>query len=253
VAGAGGALRVYAPRAAAADQRTRAELAVRALDRAGGFDRAVVLVAVPTGSGWVNPEAPAALEQRRHGDVATVAVQYAASPSWVAFLRGGEGVDTSVRALFAALERHVATMPADRRPRLLAYGESLGAWGGLRSARSDDGLPPGADGALWTGIPAGSPTTTRSGGRAEAEVGAGAEVGAVELTHRDDPVAAWSPALLVRPNAAWHHAWLPVLSFWQATADVIAARDVPAGHGHRYEGELGPAWDQVLARVTVRP
>jgi uncharacterized membrane protein len=34
----------------------------------------------------------------------------------------------------------------------------------------------------------------------------------------------------------------PVLSFWQATADGLAARLVPDGHGHRYGAELEGAW-----------
>ncbi len=64
----------------------------------------------------------------------------------------------------------------------------------------------------------------------------------LSVVHRDDPVPAWTPALLIRPAPAWRHSWLPVVSFWRVTADVIAADTTPVGHGYRYGPELLRAW-----------
>ncbi len=224
-------IRVYVGLEASSSVRQRADLAVDALARAGAFRRAALLVVVPTGSGWVNPAAPAALEYLYGGDVATVAVQYASSPSWLAYLSGGEGVRASVHALFDALHRRWQQLPETGRPRLLVYGESLGAWGGLTAYPATGGLAPGVDAALWAGLPSGTPAVP-------AHVPGRVRV----LVHPDDPVPIWSPALLTRRVQGWHRAWYPLVTFWQATEDVISARLAPDGHGHRYGSELVDAW-----------
>ena len=232
-------VRVYVGRGQAATPAARAALAVRELEARHAFDRSVLLVNVPTGSGWVNNAAAGSLEYLYGGDTATVAVQYAASPSWVAYLLGGEGARDSVRALVDAVNARVARLPAHDRPRVVLYGESLGAWGGMTAYPDRDGARPGtavldhADRALWVGVPAAAPEVAPVPGRLDT------------LDHPDDPVPAWSPQLLVRPSGAWPHPWLPVVTFWQVTGDVIAALGTPDGHGHRYGPELVDEWWQV--------
>ncbi|MET4048487.1 putative membrane protein [Rhodococcus sp. UYP5] len=73
-------VRAYIGVQASTDVEARAELAVRELDRAGGFDRSHIVVAVPTGSGWIDENAVTGLETRFDGDVATVAAQYHMNP-----------------------------------------------------------------------------------------------------------------------------------------------------------------------------
>jgi uncharacterized membrane protein len=234
-------VRVYVGRYAAPTPARRAELAVAELERSGGFARSAVLINIPTGSGWVNPAAGTALEYLYGGDVATVVMQYAASPSWLAYLRGGEGVQASARALTDAVRARLDLIAAGQRPRLLVYGESLGAWGGLRAY--DDARGAGAgiarqvDGALWAGIPGGLPGRTPDRTRV--------------LMHDDDPVPAWSPTLMVHGSSTWPARWLPVVSFWQATGDVIAAPLVPPGFGHRYGPELVDAWIPLIETAGV--
>ena len=244
-------VRVYVGRDAATTPQARAALAVRELDRTGGFRRAAVLISVPTGSGWVNPAAASALEYLYGGDIATVVVQYAAAPSWVAYLRGGEGVQASTRALTDAIRARLNRIPAGQRPRLLAYGESLGAWGGLRAYDGVDGGDGGdgggvgqglgmarrTDGALWAGIPGSLPDRSPRGTRT--------------LVHSDDPVPAWSLPLMLHESSAWPARWLPVVSFWQATGDVISALKVPSGFGHRYGSELVDAWRPLISTAAV--
>ena len=55
-------IRAYAGIESAENVEERAELAVADLERAGGFDRADLLVAGTTGTGWVDP---AAIDQLR--------------------------------------------------------------------------------------------------------------------------------------------------------------------------------------------
>ncbi|WP_369812760.1 alpha/beta-hydrolase family protein, partial [Kineosporia sp. R_H_3] len=147
--GGGDPVRVYVGQDEAATAAGRAVLAADALARAGAFDRPAILVAVPTGSGWVNQSAVCAVEGLYAGDVASVAVQYSARPSWLAYLSGGEGARASVRALFAELRRRVDARPPGSRPRLLVYGESLGAWAGLSAFPGSGGLGGGAAAAVW--------------------------------------------------------------------------------------------------------
>jgi uncharacterized membrane protein len=227
-------VRVYVPQDAEPTAAGRAALAVTELEHAGAFQRAAILIDLPTGSGWVNPEAVSALERLTGGNLATVVLQYAHSPSWLAYLRGGQGARASARALTDAVRARIEALPAGRRPRLLAYGESLGAWAGLR-AYPDGGISRRLDGGLWVGVPGTLPVGHFPTAAHQ-----------IVLNHPDDPVPAWSPWLIVRP-APDHRRWLPFVTFWQNTADVISAERTPSGFGHRYGTELIDSWKSVLA------
>lgn len=233
-------LRVYAELRPDEGDEARAARGAAQLQRAGGLDRSVVVVVVPTGSGWVDPAAVSAVETLAGGDVATLAVQYADVPSWVAYLRGAGAAERSASATIRQVRTMLDPVPANQRPRLLVYGESLGALGGLR-ALDDSGQA--VDGALWVGVPADV-----------AELGRRARIdGQTVLVHANDPVAAWSAALALRPASGWRPAWWPVVTFWQATADLVAAYSTPDGFGHRYGAELVDGWRPVLTRAGVGP
>jgi uncharacterized membrane protein len=122
-------VRVYVGVRSADTLDERAELAVRELERAGGFDRKVLVVWVPTGSGWMIPEAAEALEQLYDGNSAIVAVQYSYLPSlFSVFFNPGLAAESGV-ALFSAVEKRWLQLPADHRPKLLLFGKSLGTAG----------------------------------------------------------------------------------------------------------------------------
>jgi uncharacterized membrane protein len=226
-------IRIYVPRSAEATAEARADLAVRELERSGAFDRSVLMLVTPTGTGWVNPAAVDALEYLAHGDTATAAVQYGTSSSFVAFFTGGTAAASAqADALFVAVYRHWLELPAGHRPRLVEYGESLGALGGLEAPQVR--RSPASVRRLWVGVP----------GPARHALGAPSEI---VLEHPDDPVSAWSPTLLTGPNER-SRTWLPVASFWSASADLVNAIWAPAGHGHRYSGELAGAM-----AATLRP
>lgn len=205
--------RIYVPLDAAASPTERAARAVQKTEQAGGFNHAAILIAVPTGSGWVNSRVVGTVEDLYTGDLTTVAVQYANSPSWQAFLRGGEGVRENATALVKAMRARIDQLPAGQRPTLLAYGESLGAWGLLPVLQTS-----AVDAALLTGVP-GHQTIQAPG--------------VTVFNHPDDPVPDWGPKLS------------PV-AFWRTTADAISSEHAPVGHGHRYGAETAPAWCALL-------
>jgi uncharacterized membrane protein len=67
---------VYVGLNSADSAEDRARLALEELMRAGGFERSVLLLATPTGTGWVDPAAQDTVEYLHRGDIASVAVQY---------------------------------------------------------------------------------------------------------------------------------------------------------------------------------
>lgn len=228
--GSADAVRVYVGLDSAPTLDDRVALALRDLHRTGGLARRHLVLAVPTGSGWLDATATRGLETRFGGDVAVVALQYSAAPSWVTFVTGRERAADSARALFTALERELAQLPDP--PRLYVYGQSLGAWGGSAVFADAAEQQRRTCAVLWAGPPA----------------GAVHRPGATVLANRSDPVVHWSPRLLwhapdltgTRPDAPVPE-WQPVLSFLQTAADLLGALDAPAGHGHRYGADQGTA------------
>ncbi|WP_369640311.1 alpha/beta-hydrolase family protein, partial [Nocardia sp. JMUB6875] len=222
------AVRVYVGLNSAPDLDARVALAVRELERTGGFQRRNLVVTVPTGSGWIDSDAAKGFDQRFGGDVALVGLQYSDAPSWVTFVFGRSAAEQSAKALFRAVEQRISTLPDP--PKLYIYGQSLGALGGSSVFADDADEDARTCGALWAGPPAGEVHHGR----------------AAVLANASDPVVHWSPSLLwrapdltgTRPDAPVPH-WIPVVSFLQTTADLLGALDAPAGHGHRYGTDQG--------------
>jgi uncharacterized membrane protein len=150
-------VRVYVGLRSSDDASERAALAVRELERTNAFDRKVLVVATPSGTGWVDPLAAQAIEQLYGGDTAIVATQYSFLPSWISTLVDGDAAKHSGTALFDAVERRWATLPATSRPKLLVFGQSLGSLGaeaaftGSDARSSVEALGDRTDGALFTG------------------------------------------------------------------------------------------------------
>ena len=119
-------MRAFAGLASAPTEDARVDLVMEDLERLGAFERSVLCVASPTGSGYVNYVAVETLEYLTRGDCATVALQYSLRPSFLSLDRVAMGREQN-RALFHALSWRLRAMPEDRRPRLVGFGESLGA------------------------------------------------------------------------------------------------------------------------------
>jgi uncharacterized membrane protein len=119
-------VRAFAGLASAPSVDARVDLVMEDLVRLGAFARSVICLASPTGSGYVNYVAAETLEYLTRGDCATVALQYSLRPSFLSMDRVRIGREQN-RALLHALEWRLRAMPEDQRPRLVCFGESLGA------------------------------------------------------------------------------------------------------------------------------
>ena len=105
----------------------RAELALEELDRTGAFDRSYLLLVSPTGTGWVDHTVIEAAELMTRGDIATCCIQYARSPSFLAVQQVALG-RAQFRLLLWGIRERLRERPAEKRPKVLVFGESLGAW-----------------------------------------------------------------------------------------------------------------------------
>jgi uncharacterized membrane protein len=76
------------------------------------------------------------------------------------------------------------------------------------------------------------------------------------LQHATDPIVWWDPSLIwARPDwleeprgngVSEDAVWLPIVTFWQVTADMAELVDVPDRYGHTYTSGYVDAWAQVL-------
>jgi uncharacterized membrane protein len=204
-------IRAYAGTLAAEDVEERAKLAVRDLERAGGFDRANLLVATTTGSGWLAPWAVDSFEYLTGGDSAIVGMQYSYLPSWLSFLVDQKRAREAGRELFDAVYERWSQLPAAERPRLFAFGLSLGSFGGETAFSGEYDPLNRTAGALYREF-----TDHRDAGSREVEpvykdgrtvrftndVAAGVppasdweQTRVLYLQHPSDPIVWWSPRL----------------------------------------------------------
>jgi uncharacterized membrane protein len=276
-------VRIYAGLASASGALAQASLAVKDLQRAGGFDRKNLLVVTTTGSGWVDPALVDTFEYLSGGDCATVAIQYSYLPSWISYLVDQSKALAAGRALFDAVYGVWAKLPADHRPRLYVAGESLGSFGAEAAFTGENDLANRTNGALFVGPPnfnalfrefsdnrePGSPEVQPiyAGGRTvrfandpaaaippQGQPWNGTRV--LYMLHPSDPIVWWSPHLIFsQPD--WISEppgkdvlatmfWMPFITFWQVTADLPFSTGVPAGHGHKYTAECVNGWNAVM-------
>jgi uncharacterized membrane protein len=263
-------LRVYVGLNSAETADQRAALALAELMRIGAFDRSVLVIATPTGTGWVDPAGLAPLEILHRGDVASVSVQYSYLPSWLSLLVEPDyGADTA-RAVFHAVYDYWRSLPKERRPRLYLFGLSLGARNSDLSADFFDIVADPYQGALWTGPPwdsvtwrkvtetraPGSPVwlprfrdeslfrfTTQRNELTQTKTSWG-PIRIVYLQYPSDPIvffemtSLWRrPAWMKQPRApdvSSEIRWMPVVTFVQQVCDMVTATTTPRGVGHVY-------------------
>jgi len=130
---------------------------VAELRRTGAFDRAVILIAASTGSGWVDEWQVQPLEFLTRGNCATASLQYSYVPSALNWLTGLEPAQEASAALFRAVRAELDTMDEADRPALVVCGESLGAFASQSVFSSVEEVLSQVDGALWVGTPAFTP------------------------------------------------------------------------------------------------
>lgn len=274
-------IRVYVGLKAADSAEQRADLAVRELERTGAFEREVLVVYTPTGTGWINPRASAAIEYLHRGETAQVAMQYSYLPSWMSFLvdqtKAGEAGDALINAVLTRVE----AIPERERPKVLLFGESLGSYGTEHAFGAVDKLRADVDGALlvgptfsnpiWddltdsreAGSPQWLPTTNQAGvhfARTPADLSgvAGGDDGGtvVYLQNSSDPITWWNARLAFKkpdwagdpaaPDRAPGFRWVPLVTFWQGAFDLVDSLGVPTGYGHNFGSNVVDGWVAIL-------
>ena len=146
-------IRVYVGRANGETPRERAELALAELQRLGAFEREVLIVASPTGTGWMDPGAHDPVEYMHGGDIATVAAQYSYLQSPLALILETDAGLEQATALQEVVHGYWKTLPPEARPRLYVHGLSLGAWSSMHATNIFRLLDDPIDGAFWAGPP----------------------------------------------------------------------------------------------------
>jgi uncharacterized membrane protein len=262
-------IRVYVGLNSADTPEARARLALEELERVGAFERSVMVLATPTGTGWIDPAGQDPLEYLFRGDIATVAVQYSYLNSPLTLLTGGAYGAETARLLFMAIYDHWRGLPADSRPRLFLSGLSLGSLNSDLSFDLFDIIDDPFDGVLWVGPPfrneswrrmtrdrhPGSPAwlprfrdgavvrfMNQGGGIEEADQ-AWEGFRIVVLQYASDPItffepsAAWrAPAWLKKPrgpDVSPDLRWFPIVTMLQLAADMVVGT-APRGFGHEY-------------------
>jgi uncharacterized membrane protein len=252
----------------------RAELALEELVRTGAFDRSNLLLVSPTGTGWVDHTLIETAEFLTRGDIATCCIQYGRYPSFLSLQKVTLG-RRQFRMLLWGVSQRIAERPPERRPRVLVFGESLGAW-----TASDVVMHHGIAGfdhyridrALWVGLPWMAKWSKSGMSRGASALVPPGTVGvfdrpeqlsaldekerkrlrAVILSHDNDPIALFGPDLLVRrpdwlgsergrgvPRRA---RWTPFTTFLQTAIDAANAMTVVPGDfrstGHDYRADM---------------
>lgn len=276
-------IRVYIGVKAAYTPEERAELAVKELERTGAFSRKVMAVMTATGTGWIEPQTADALEYLWSGDSALVSIQYSYLPSWISFMVDRENSVEASKALFDAVYEKWRTLPPETRPKLLAYGLSLGSFGAQASFSGVGDIQSRTDGALFVGTPNNTDlwqhfTRNRDKGSPEwqpiYDEGKAVRFGAqgedlnklktawgtpriVYLQHASDPIVWWSPDLIWHepdwlmekrgPDVSPKMQWYPFVTFFQVSVDQFFGTFAPIGHGHNYSDSIVHAWAALAA------
>jgi uncharacterized membrane protein len=251
----------------------RSELALDEMERLGAFDRTYLLLVSPTGTGWVDHTMIESAEILTRGDIATVCIQYGKAPSFLE-LQGVSLGRAQFRQLLWGVKQRLRAVPEEKRPKVLVFGESLGAW-----SSSDVVMHQGIAGfdhygihdALWFGLPGlarWSKTGMREGRNPltpEGTVGAfdrfeqyqaltaeeTAKLRAVVVDHDNDPISQISLRLAVKrpPWLDGHRGrgvpetmkWTPVITFTQVLVDAMNAMVAIPGQfmsfGHDYRAD----------------
>ncbi len=258
-------VRVFIGHDSADTPEQRVGLAMAELRRTGAFDRANLIVQGPAGTGYANPTPLDVVEVLTRGDCASVAVGYGLLPSFLSMNKVAVAARTQ-HLLLEAIREELSDRAV--RPRILLYGESLGAK--VQEAAIPAGPLDldhyGVSAALWVGTPggeqadvfhalcAGESITVDRPEQIPAEIPE-PRPRVWFLEHDGDPVVRFRPSLLAnRPawlptdgsrgrNIPETMTWRPCITWAQVLVDTLFATNVKPGDfmslGHDYRADLG--------------
>ena len=268
-------IRCYSGLETAETVHGRVTAVMEEMERLGAFERSVICVFSPTGTGYINYVAIEALEYLTRGDCATVGLQYSLRPSYLSLDRVRIAREQNL-ALLNALTWRIRALPPEKRPRLVGFGESLGAQT-LQSCFLHEGVAgferAGIDSALFLGTPAGSQWKRewRINPQEEDPKGEVVHVANYEqwqavtagrttparvvlLDNPEDPITKFTPRLAVMrpswlptggpkpPGVPESAIWMPYTTMLVVLIDIVNAIDFKPGvfvaRGHDYRASL---------------
>jgi uncharacterized membrane protein len=274
-------IRIYVGLRSAPTTEERAQLVVDEIKRTGAFDKSVLIIASTTGSGWLEAPTMDSVEYLHNGDTAIVAQQYSYLPSWISYLVDKETATQTSQAVYDAVYSAWRELPEDKRPKLYAFGLSLGSFGGQTPYSGVNDLRLSIDGALFQGTPNftdlwRNTTDNRDSGSPEWQpiykqgVTARYAASVADITknseqwkyprllymqHASDPVVWFDFSLITKkpdwlnetrgPDVSPATRWYPVVTFFQVAVDQMFSTAVPHGHGHNYGNSVVYAWASV--------
>lgn len=267
-------IRVYVGVESAGTVEERVALAIDELRRTGAFDRSLLIVGSPAGTGYFNYIPVEAAEYLSRGDIASVAIQYGSLPSMLSTSRIPLAIEQH-GALLRAIDLELRQRDPADRPQVVLYGESLGAQasqGAFIGGGTDVLEDFGVNRALWAGTPyasrwsreifAGGPGIDTSIFARFASIAdyrdmpdeTRSDVRFFFLNHYEDPVTRFGfdiayrrppwlgPADQRPPHVSPSQKWVPAVTFWQTAIDTKNAATVIPGEfkalGHDYRADL---------------
>jgi len=268
-------IRVFVGLESAHSEQERIQLAMDELHRMGAFDRELLVAVSPTGTGYVNYAATECCEYMTLGNCATVTLQYSKRPSPLSLDRVWEG-RKQFRMLLSAIRRELYQREPENRPRLVVFGESLGAHTSQDAFlhQGTQGLEDaGVERALWIGSPhlskwkiqvLGEPRVdvdksllidvTGFGEIEQLSADAREKLRYVMITHDNDGVGLFGADLVIQKPQwlgepelrsagvpMWMR-WVPIITAVQTVLDMKNAMNVVPGkfvaRGHDYRADL---------------
>ena len=268
-------IRCYAGLETAETVHARVTAVMEEMERLRAFERSVICFFSPTGTGYINYVAIETLEYLTRGDCATVGLQYSLRPSYLSLDRVKLATQQNL-ALLNALTWRIRALPEDKRPRLIGFGESLGAET-LQGCFLHEGVAgfdrAGMDAALFLGTPAGSQwkRVWRIHPEEEDPHGEVVQVASyaqwqqetanrttpakvVLLENPEDPITKFTPRLAVMrpswlpprgpnpPGVPESAVWMPYTTMLVVLVDIVNAIDFQPGvfvaRGHDYRATL---------------
>ena len=151
-------IQVYISLDSAGTMEERVDLALAEMERTGAFDRSLIMLVSPTGTGYVNYVAVAAAQYLTLGDMASVTMQYSKRPSPLSLGKVKDAREQN-RLLWLRILERLNERSDKPRPRVVVFGESLGAHTSQDVFLHWGTVGPGAMGinrGLWIGTPYGS-------------------------------------------------------------------------------------------------
>jgi uncharacterized membrane protein len=266
-------VRIYAGLNSAEDIDARADLVLQEMKRVGAFERSVLVVVTPTGTGWIDSAAVDPLEVMHNGDTAIVGMQYSYLMSPLALLVEPDLVPESAAMLISRVYNYWHELPADARPRLYLHGLSLGSYGSEKALSPLNMIDDPINGTLWSGPTFGNPIwrdltwnrnpdspvwLPRVGDSRTARFttqknaldipgSSWSRMRLVFLQYASDPITFFELSSAFRPSA-WmlserapdvleDFRWYPLITMLQLAVDMLVSADVPEGFGHVFAAE----------------